>query len=187
MPVKRPILRIVLALLAVVALAGCGEKEPHELGETEGIYVTLGELKYQIQISRQLNAADIEDRYYLRGLPAGVEAPKADESWFAVFVRVQNETEEEQLPAETFEIVDTQEEVYRPVLLDDQSNSFAYRPEPVAPKGLIPDPDSAAGQGAIQGSLLLFKLKVDTLQNRPLEFKIRSSRVSGEALVDLDV
>lgn len=187
MPVKRPIVSFVLALLAVAALAGCGEKEPHALGETEGIYVTLGDLKYQIQISRQLNPADIEDSYYLRGLPAGVEQPKADESWFAVFVRVQNETDDEQLPAETFEIVDTQEQVYRPILLDDRSNAFAYQPEPLAPKSLIPDPDSAPGQGAIQGSLLLFKLTNDTLQNRPLEFKIRSSRVSGEALVDLDV
>lgn len=187
MPVKRPIVRIVLALLAVAALAGCGEEDPHQVAETEGIYVTLGELKYQIQISRQLNPADIEDRYYLRGLPAGVEPPTGEESWFAVFVRVQNETGEEQLPAETFEIVDTQEEVYRPILLDDRANAFAYRPEPLPPRSLIPDPNSAAGQGAIQGSLLLFKLRNDTFQNRPLEFKIRSSRVSGEALVDLDV
>jgi hypothetical protein len=178
------------ALIAAAALSGgCFNKvDEHHHAETEGIYVTLGELKYQIQISRQLNAADIEDRAYLRGLPAGVGAPSRDETWFAIFIRVENDTEEPQFAAESFEIEDTQEKVYRPILLDERSNVFAYRPGPVAADGgLIPDPDSAAGQGAIQGSLLLFKVTNESLQNRPLEFRIRSARESGEATVDIDV
>jgi hypothetical protein len=180
----------IVALLAATVLAGCGQTpgRQHRVGETEGIYVTLGELKYQIQISRQLNPADTEDVAYLRGLPEGVEPPSRDETWFAIFIRVENDSDEQQVAAETFEIEDTQEKIYRPVLLDERTNVFAYRPGPVAPEGgLIPDPDSAAGQGVIQGSLLLFKLTNESLQNRPLEFRIKSARESGEAIVDIDV
>jgi hypothetical protein len=180
---------VICAVFAVAALAGCGNREEaHRAGDTEGIYVTLGELKYQIQISRLLTPADIEDRAYLLGLPEGVQPPTRDEAWFAIFLRVENDSDEQQVPAESFEIEDTQDNVYRPVLLDEKSNSFAYRPVPLeADGGLIPDPDSAAGQGAIQGSLLLFKVKIASLQNRPLEFRIKSARESGEATVTIDV
>ena len=82
--------------------------------------------------------------------------------------------------------MDTQENVYRPIPLDEKSNQFAYQSNPIPPKGLIPQPDSVAAEGVIQGSLLLFKLKTDSLQNRPLEFRFRrGSGVTG--IVDLDV
>ena len=43
-----------------------------------------------------------------------------------------------------------------------------------------------ASEGTIQGSLLLFKLKTESLQNRPLEFRFkRGSGTTG--VVDLDV
>ena len=55
------------------------------------------------------------------------------------------------------------------------------------PNTVLPLPTSAAGQGPTQGSLLLFKLKTDSLQNRPLE--LRFSRSGGEqtGTYDLDV
>ena len=61
--------RLSAALLigaAALALSACGNKEnPSDIhfGPTEGVYVTAGNLKYQIQISRQLN------EYYRRGSP----------------------------------------------------------------------------------------------------------------------
>jgi hypothetical protein len=43
-----------------------------------------------------------------------------------------------------------------------------------------------ASETTIQGSLLLFKVKTESLQNRPLEFRFK--RGSGtEGVVDLDV
>ena len=62
-----------------------------------------------------------------------------------------------------------------------------YRPRSVGtPKGLIPEADSVASEGTIQGSLLLFKVKTESLQNRPLEFRFK--RGSGtEGVVNLDV
>ena len=58
----------VCALAALVA-AGCNKEEQVHLAATEGIYVTVDDLKYQIQISRILNPAAPDDEAYLRGLP----------------------------------------------------------------------------------------------------------------------
>jgi hypothetical protein len=176
------------ALACAVLAAGCGNHmETVTQGETEGIYLDVGELKYQIQLSRYINANDIEDRSYLVGLPAGTEQPTGEETWFGVFLRIQNTTDEELAPANDFVIEDTQENVYRPIPLDANVNQFAYSPEPIPPHGVIPAPDSAAAKGVIQGSLLLFKVKTETLQNRPLEFRLKRGGSPTTGVVDLDV
>jgi hypothetical protein len=176
------------ALACAVVAAGCGNKqETVTQGATEGVYLDLDELKYQIQISRYLNANDIEDRAYLAGLPAGTAQPSGDETWFGVFLRVSNATDRTIAPANDFEIVDTQNNVYRPVPLDPKVNPFAYVPNPVPSKGLIPQPDSIASEGVVQGSLLLFKVKTASLQNRPLEFRLRRAGSGATVRVDLDV
>lgn len=183
----RRLLVISAALVCALFAAGCGNKmETVTLGQTEGIYLDVDELKYQIQISRYMNPDDVEDKAYLAGLPASTSKPAADETWFGVFIRVQNPTDGSIAPANDFEIIDTQEKVYRPVPLDTNVNPFAYKPDPIPPKGLIPTPDSVASQTTIQGSLLLFKIKTESLQNRPLEFRFkRGSGTTG--VVDLDV
>jgi len=53
---------------------------------------------------------------------------------------------------------------------------------------VLPTPDSAAASGPIQGSLILFRLKTDSLQNRPLRFEIEQGGAdtpTGE--IDLDL
>lgn len=179
-------LTILLAALALVA-TGCGNKqEVRTTAATEGPYIDLNDLKYQIQISRYLNQNDVEDETYLTGLPAGTEQPAGDETWFGVFLRVQNTTDHPLDPANDFEIIDTLDDVYRPIPLDPKVNPFAYDPTPVEPQNLIPRENSVASEGVIQGSLLLFKLKTSALQNRPLVFKLR--RGSGtQGTIDLDV
>jgi hypothetical protein len=185
---RLPRLIVLTAALACALLAaGCGNRiETRTLGETEGLYLDVDELKYQVQISRYLNPADVEDRTYLSGLSATTPQPGGDETWFGVFIRVSNSTDHAIAPANDFEIVDTEDNVYRPIPLDPKVNPFAYTPDPIPPKGLIPQPDSVASEGVVQGSLLLFKVKTDSLQNRPLEFRFR--RGSGTTgVVDLDV
>ena len=183
-------LLMVLALAGALALAGCGNKlETRTQGETEGIYIDIGELRYQVQLSRIINQHAVYDRVFLRGLPAGTLQPKADEAWFGVWLRVQNTTSEQTLPAaEDFMIVDTQENEFEPVEIDPAENVFAYAPVELGPNTILPDPQSPAGEGVIQGSLLLFKLTNEALQNRPLEFKIQSPENLDEVgIVDLDV
>jgi hypothetical protein len=193
---SRSIRRSALALLAAAALgaAGCGsgtgeqtttgETGAATIAETEGTYLPLGGMKYQIQMSRYLNPHDIEDQDYLLGLPQGVE-PSGDEVWFGIWMRVENTSEQARPAASEYEISDTQDNVYRPVPIDTSANVFAYDPTEVQPGGVLPAPNSAPGSGPIQGSLLLFKIKNDSLQNRPMVLKISQG---GQSVgVDIDV
>ena len=184
----RPLLLLALAASALV-LAGCGNKvEVRTVAETEGIYIDVGELKYQVQLSRILNPNDVEDKAYLQGLPAGTEPLGGDEAWFGVWIRVENTTDELTLmSADEFEIVDTQEHTFKPIPLAD-TNPFVYVPQELKPQTVVPSSDSPAGQGPIQGSLILFRVTTEALANRPLEFKIFSPALPDDVgIVDLDV
>jgi hypothetical protein len=184
---RRSIRLLALAGLAAAALAvgGCGNKQDVTTNaDTEGIYLDLGGMKYQIQMSRVLNPSDTEDGSYLLGLPEGV-APTSDEVWFGIWMRVQNLTDKP-LPAATeYEIVDTQDARYHPVPLDPKSNPFGYQGGEVGPESILPLPDSAAGEGPIQGSLVLFRVKTESFQNRPLVLRITSGGKTVTADVDV--
>jgi hypothetical protein len=187
MPRRARLALLSFAALAALALAGCGNKtETAVVAETEGIYVGVDGLTYQVQISRILNPADAEDRAYLKGLPEG-EEPAKDEVWFGVFMRVENETDRELTAADGFKITDTQGAEYEPIELDPAVNVFGYRPLPVPPGHVLPVLDSAPSDNTIQGSLLLFKVKVASLANRPMELEIESARGGDNATVVLDV
>jgi hypothetical protein len=180
----------VLVLVAALVAGGCGadKQETRTIGQTEGTYIDVGGLKYQVQISRILNPSDIEDRNYLTQLPQGTLPPKGDEAWFGVWVRVQNTNDGKSLPtASNFEIRDTQGNVFRPYA--QVGNVFAYQPvDKLGPQMVLPPPDAPAGSGPIQGSLLLFKLTTTSLANRPLEFRIISpTDPTNVGTVDLDV
>ena len=185
-------LAVVLTLLSLVA-AGCGHDEDaataiQQTAETEGLYLDVNGLKYQIQMSRYMNPSDVEDQEYLVGLPEGTEPPSEDEIYFGVWVRVENTSEDETRPAATiWEIHDTQENVYRPLPIDTDINPFAFDPVDVPPKTVIPLASSAAGQGPIQGLMLLFKIRNDSFQNRPLELKFRNGGSGQEGTYALDV
>lgn len=186
------LLRIIVAtaLLATVA-AGCGSEEQEGtavVAETEGLYLDVNGLKYQIEMSRYMNPNDIEDREYLVGLPQSSSPPSEDEIYFGVWVRVENTSEDEtRSAASIWEIHDTQENVYRPIPLDTDINPFAFEPVDVPPKTVIPLTSSAAGQGPVQGLLLLFKIRNESFQNRPLELKFRNGGSGQEGTYDLDV
>ena len=180
---------MLLVLTAALGIGGCGNKlETRTQGETEGIYIDVGELKYQVQISRILNPSDVEDRNYLTQLPAGTLPPKADEAWFGIWIRVENTNSEKSLPtASDFEIRDTQDNVFRPYA--QIGNVFAYQAvDKLGPNAVLPNSESPAGSGPIQGSLILFKLTNTSLANRPLEFRIISpTDPTNVGVVDLDV
>jgi hypothetical protein len=184
---RRP-LALLATLLAAVALGACGNKEEERLhGTNEGSYLDHGELKYQVQISRILNPTSVEDRAYLVGLDPAQRELRAGEQWFAVFIRVQNETDEPHLAATDYRITDTQETVFRPVALPPE-NVFAFRGGNVPAKGVLPLLDSPSEQGSVQGALLLYKIPNANLENRPMEFSIRNPAVTEDvAAVDLDI
>lgn len=178
-------------LLCSGGLAACGNHHDKSAKiqhiEGEGFYLSLGELKYQVQISRVLNPDDIQDKPLLSGVPAAEQQLDADEVWFGVFMQVENESDKPLRPSGDIEIVDTQEEVFKPLGLEP-ANLFAYRSTETIPAGqLVPLPDTPAFDSAIRGSMLLFKLKSTALDNRPLELKIESSTNDQTGIIDLDV
>ena len=180
--------RLVLALAILAAVfAGCGSDSARKSADTEGVYLNIGGLKYQIEMSRYINPADVEDSEYLVGVPEGSVTPAADETLFGVWIRVQNVSDQPHPGADTFEIHDTQEQVYRPIPIDTKINPFAYDSIDVPPNTVLPLPSSAAGQGPIQGLLLLFKLKTGSLQNRPLELRFSHGPGGETGTYDLDV
>jgi hypothetical protein len=178
------------ALLAALTLAACGgHKQPTEHGEGEGAYIQAGPLIYQVQLSRQLEPGNVEDAEYLEGLPAGEQPLAGDELWFGVWMRVQNATDDEHESAEEFKIVDTIGTEYEPIELP-ASNPFAYQPALLrseAGQPVYPDPDSGAGAGPVQGSLLLFKLNTSAYANRPVELEIESPEGGEHSTVELDL
>jgi hypothetical protein len=178
---------LIFVAVAALALEACGNKQERTLhGTTEGVYIDVGDLKYQVQISRLLNPTDREDSGYLVDLPAGQQlGPK--ENWFAVFMRVENTSDNPQPATNGYSIRDTQGNIYRPITMGPK-NVFAYRPAVLQPKDVLPFPDSAAGENTIQGAMLLFKIPVANFQNRPLQLLIPPPHGGGETgSVDLDV
>jgi hypothetical protein len=187
--VLRSSLIVCLLVLGLVA-GGCGGADPGPYGnvegETEATYLELGGLKYQVQLSRQLNPADVEDRNYLEGVPRQSAQLARDEVWFGVFLRVENDEGEPALASDEFAIEDTQENVFRSVPLGP-ANNFRYRPRMLEPGELIPAPSTPAAEGPIQGALLLFRIDRTSIENRPLEFIIESPVGPNHAAVSLDV
>jgi hypothetical protein len=178
------------ALLSATALAACGSThQPTTHGDSEGAYIQAGPLVYQVQLSRELNPSNVEDRQLLAGLPAGTAKPAGNEEWFGVWLRVQNPTDRSAPLASGFRIVDTLGNAYTPIGLP-ASNNLSYQPRNLpGTKGqpIEPDPDSIAGQSSIQGSMLLFKLNTSVYANRPLELEITPPGGGAPSTVELDL
>jgi hypothetical protein len=185
---RRRLLVLTFLALGAVGLAGCGNKESiRKIGELESTYLDVDSLKYQVQVSRQLNPSDAEDRSYLSGLEPGERTVRPDQVWFGVFIQVENDSDETHRSTSEFEIEDTDRRKYEPLRLSPL-NVFAYRPAVLGPGDKIPLPDTPAFSGPTQGALLLFKVDRLSLDNPPLRLKITSDVVPDEvAEVDLDI
>jgi hypothetical protein len=180
-----------IALLATLALVACGggQKDPTTHGEGEGSYIQAGPLIYQVQMSRELNPANVEDIEYLQGLPASTPRLAGDEEWFGVWLRVQNATDEVHPSASDFRIVDTTGAEFEPIALP-ATNAFSYQPTAVEGadgQPVKPDPESGAAAGPIQGSMLLFRLNTAVYSNRPLELEITPPDGGEPSTVVLDL
>lgn len=188
---SRRLCALLAALLASGALAACGKHESTgrvRMAETEGIYLDIGDLKYQVQVSRQLNPHDVQDKAYLAGIPKADRTLSPDQVWFGVFLRVQNETRQALAPSTDIEVEDTQDEIFKPLRLEP-TNLYAYRSEEPIPAGeVMPLLDSPGFDTPSRGALVLFKLTLKALNNRPLELKIEGRKVPQQTgIVDLDV
>ena len=191
----RKLALLALLLLAAVGLGACSDDSHTRVttgtyaGESgqNAPYLNVGPLIYEVQLSRELNPADTEDAAYLKGLTPAQRKLAAGEEWFGVFVQVYNESSAPHPAATALTISDTQENVYSPTS-PAATNEFAYRGGLLGPKARIPALNTVAANGPTQGALLLYKIKIVSLDNRPLELKIVDPLRPGQnAQAELDV
>jgi hypothetical protein len=183
-----------LALLAALALGACGDSHTKVTtgtyaGESgkNAPYLNVGPLSYEVQLSRELNPYNAEEATYLQGLSPAERRLAPGEEWFGVFLQVYNNTSHPLPAATSLTITDTQNNSYTPVV-PNSTNEFAYRGGLVPAKSQLPEPASVAASGPTQGTLLLYKIQVVSLDNRPLEFKIVDPTDASEsASAELDV
>lgn len=170
-----------VALLVAVPLAGCGEKEGDEAFEAvEGEPLHLGELIYNVAITRFLNPNDTSDQEYLVGQPP--EPP--DQSYLGVFLLITNDSDDEEFAiADEFAVTDASGRIYEPL---ESESPYALEPgATIAADGAIPVADTTAAAGPIQGAMLLFLVDDDVSEERPLELEIEAPE--GTGIVELDI
>ena len=187
-------LSVALLLACALALSACGDSHTRVSGGTyagesgaQAPYLNVGPLIYEVQLSRQLSPTDTEDAAYLQGLTPLQSALSAGQEWFAVFLQVYNNSSRPLPAASEVTVSDTQGNVYSP-LTPGPTNVFAYRAETVPAKGRLPGPDSTAAAAPTQGAMLLYKIGIVSLENRPLTITIVDPTDSSQkASAELDV
>jgi hypothetical protein len=193
-PLSKPML-VAIVLAVALGLSACSDDSHTRVttgtyaGESgqNAPYLNVGPLIYEVQLSRELNPADTEDASYLEGLTPAQRLLRPGEEWFAVFLQVYNESSAPHPATTNLTISDTERNVYSPIV-PAFTNEFAYRGGLLASKGRIPALNTVAANGPTQGALLLYKIKVVSLDNRPLELKIVDALDPAQtASAELDV
>jgi hypothetical protein len=169
-----------LAALALCLLAlgvgACGKENDESIQGTgtpgeafrEGLAEEMDGLTYNFFITRQLNTKIPPDSAFYRG-----PDPGRRETLYGVFVQVCNEGKkaEKAVEPDRFIIRDAAENEFRPLELPED-NVFAYKSRTVNPKECIPLAGSVAQQNSAAGALLVYKIPIENLENRPLELEI---------------
>ncbi len=178
---KKPALLLLAAALTLVALfaAACGAEEEEGNHSREGEPLELGEVGYNIQITRYLNPFSEEDSAYLSGAPEIGD----DEQYLGVFMQVSNDGDEAVAVPYPFIIEDTRGNEYRQLTLKD--SIWALTPGAEVPaNGIFPEPETPAANGPIEGSLVLFAVEPSADNNRPLELIVPGDE---EGRIELDI
>ena len=170
----------VLALVATGGITGCSKRKLDVPREGQGIKVAG--VTYNVYITRQLNPRDAEDSAYT----AGVRSDQPGYYFYGVFLTACNDNEHgpKLTPTTNFAIRDTQGDRFLPLSLP-RTNVFAYRPKPLAKKSCVPPVGSIAASAPTSGALLIFKVPVPAVENRPLELEIQAQGQSHR--VELDI
>jgi hypothetical protein len=174
------VIAAVLAIAAGAILAGC-ETDPENATEVEeGRLIKVDDLLYNVQITRILNPKDPEDKAYL----VGQEPPGGDQYYLGVFMTVANDSDSAAEVPGDFTVEDTVGTTYEPIPSD---SLFALKTEStLQPGDQLPELESTAANGPIQGAMVLFRITGAAIEDRPLILHIPSS--DGEIReVELDI
>jgi len=178
-PGRKGVLAVVLCL-ALVGFVGCGNDLSKE-GD-EGVPIQLGQLEFNVQLTRFLNPADPEDHEYLAGQQLPTPAGK---SYLAVFMTIKNHSDDPvRLPTpDQMSIVDTTGAAYAALA---SSTDFAVPlGSTLEGGGDIPAPGTAAASGPTQGGIVIFLVDQGITENRPLDLEIEHEGETGTIKLDI--
>ena len=174
------VVALAAALAVGIPLSGCNTSPQNATSVSEGEAIKLGDLLYNVQITRYLNSNDPEDKAYLAGQPP----LSNDQYYLGVFMQIHNESDSTQQVPTDFRIVDTVGSTFKPVPSD---SLFALKlGGKVVQNGVLPEPETTAANGPIQGSMVLFRIDSAAIQDRPLTLDIPSS-TGAVGHVELDI
>jgi hypothetical protein len=190
----RKFLPVLPAVLAVLALSACGQAHTRVTtgtyageGGADAPYLYVGPLIYQVQVSRQLNPFNVEDAAYLQGIPLSERKLEPGQEWFGVFMQVYNTSNLPHQATTDLTVSDTEDNTYTPIPLSG-INLFAYRGGLVPANSQLPAPGTIAYLDSSQGQLVLYKIQIASLNNRPMQIKIIDPENPTEtASAELDV
>jgi hypothetical protein len=181
----RRVLTAACLLSASVLVGACGTHINNVAdANNNGKYLKAGPMTYQLQVSRELNQYGLEDSGYLADLPRREAKLAPNQLWFGVFLWAKNTTEQPQRTTALFDMVDTQGNVYHPIVFN---NPYVWTSQMLKPGAIEPNPNTTAGFGPTQGALVLFKVNTDVYSNRPLTFEIRGNTGKVWATISLDL
>jgi hypothetical protein len=167
MPLARALTLLACLVALAATVAACGKEQGVEEPAREGLALPLDGVDYNVFITRQLNPKIPADDAVYDG-----PEPGPDENLYGVFIQACNNSDDSHATVDDFTIVDNQGNEFEPEPLPDD-NQFAYTPRELAPKECIPEAGSVAQLGPTGGAMLLFKLPLQTTENRPLELEIQ--------------
>jgi hypothetical protein len=174
------VLAAVVAIAAGVVLSGCDTAPENADQVIEGQGIKLDDLLFNVQITRELNPFDTEDKAYL----VGQKPLTPDQYYLGVFMRIDNEGDASAQVPTDMSVVDTVGDTFRPLPSD---SLFALKLGDTIHGGdQLPEGESVAANGPIEGSMVLFRITGAAFEDRPLTLHITTSTGStGE--VELDI
>ena len=187
---RRPasiLLSLLLAAGLATAVAACGSEDPAGVGGTsvvaaeavEGEPLELGELGYNVGITRFLNPSDPEDAEYLVGMPD----PDPGTGYLGVFMTIENESEVERPSASNYIVADTTGAEFEIV---ESEGPYALEVGAEVPaEGELPLPNTTAQTGPNHGLLLVFQVDDTVSDNRPLVLEVEGFEGDGEIILDI--
>ena len=177
-----PAALVAAALAAVLVLPACGGEEEKTEG-AEGEFITVGDVDYQVQLTRLLNPQQRPDDAFVRGQ---AELPPS-EVYLGVFLKIENDGDTPYKPPRDMKVVDTQGNEYLP--LDTVQSGFGLDFGGVIPPGDdAPPPNSPASFSPTSGALVLFRITQESAtDNLPLVLEIPVEGEEEPARITLDV
>jgi hypothetical protein len=173
-----PLLAALMLAVLALGVSACGSGDPREV--EEGEVVQIGGLKYTVIFSRYLNPNDNEDMAYLKGL----QPAQNEHNYFGVFLQVKNPSHETKGLANQLTITDADGQRYKAI---ENESEFAFPlGGQVTENEWIPELDTTASSGPIQGSVVIFEMPEEVSADRPLLLHIPGPpKESGTVRIDL--